>query len=258
MKNMKKHTEISQRLTAFFICLSAILWLLPGCASASKKGESEGLSLKEYSALTWEEKTDYFEKNPRSGQAKERALYEAALRDKYAPVPISALKAMSDDLVSLMRPDLLELLQHEEPMVRWNVCKNLTRVPEDKDLKKLQDLAGDQEWLCRECYFRGLRNYESEKRKKKYFFAVVSSINEKNVNVLREIYRTLIWYEDARALPYLYKRSYHTDSRMELIAIMQELAVLKNDEVRRMLSRLASRHKDYYVRNEALRLLGEM
>lgn len=231
--------------------------MLLNCAGTPTT-DTTGISLKEYSILTWEEKTAYFERIPRGGQVKDRSLYEAALRDPYSPVTIAALKAMSLDLISAMRSDIHPLLSHQDSMVRWNACVNLTDKPDDKDLKRLQAMAGDPEWLCRECFFKGLRSYESEQKKKKYFFRVIAAINEKNINVLRQIYRTLIWYDDERAYPYLFKRTYHTDSRMELIAIIQELAALDNEEVEKLLQKLAARHKDFYVRNEAARLLKGM
>jgi hypothetical protein len=117
-------------------------------------------------------------------------------------------------------------------------------------------LTRDREWLVREAAYRTMRKFSDERSDKKYFYAVLTRLNEQNPQVVAEIYRTLVWYDDESAWPYLMKRSYHCKSASELLLVMRELARTKTRDAQVRLKTL-TRSQSVIIRQEATDLLKE-
>ncbi|MDH4200497.1 MAG: HEAT repeat domain-containing protein [Spirochaetia bacterium] len=229
--------------------------LFAGCASKQIK-TSVNISADEFSHLSWDNKINVFERGENYIVPYE--IYELAFRESEAVVVIAALDSIpeksSEDYKSILYP----LLRYSNPVVRWKSCQKISASPRIEDLPFLILNLRDRDWMVKECTVKSIRQYREEKNNKDYFFNIVALLFEANTQVLREVYKTLKWYDDARAFPFMYKRSFHVDNTSVLIVILQELVEYNNDEVRQRLWHLSRNSPSYFVREEAKKLLATM
>jgi len=210
-----------------------------------------------YYSLSWQQKIIYFESlDDPERRHPQIEIYRIAFRESVSAVVISSLKKIPEEMIDKLRPELHQILKHSNPVIRWLGCKNLSRDPVAADLEIFISRMGDPDWLVRECIVSNVRKFPTEKIKKRYFFTLVSKLPEKNTEVLRQLYKTLKWYNDQRAIPYMYRRSFHTVKEEELIVIIQELSSVKDYDVESRLKDLAYRHPSITVREEAKKALS--
>lgn len=245
--NIHPKTALKASLLLFFIA----------CPLFCTTTKAKLIDPEEYKSYIWNEKVAYFQEQSQKPHPGNPEIYRMAMKDPYPLVTLSALDSMSDELSVIMRKELYDNLKHKNKMIRWKSCLNIIKTPEKNDLRHLARLFKDTEWLARECSCKSVRLYPDERKNKKYFFRLISLLNEKNPNVLKELYITLKWYEDNRAFDYLYKRSFHSSSSIELVTILRELVHYPGVKVTRRLRQVSRYHKDFFVREEAKKLLKQ-
>ena len=232
---------------------------MAGCAAREIKQKIPVITEQQYKKFTWQEKATYFEGiTEGKTQIPAKEIYNAALRETVPSVVIAAIGSISKGWLAEYRETLYTLLKYKNPVVRWKACKKITEIPIEGDLPYLVALFSDKDWMVRECAFSQVRLYLSEREEKVYFFTIIASLNERNIQVIKEIYQTLKWYNDERTFTFMYKRMFHVASPQELIVIMRELAEYKNAMVKQRIWYFAKHHPDSLVREEATRLLGTM
>lgn len=216
------------------------------------------LTVEEFNLLDWQRQVEYLEKmGPRNVRGEDTRILTAALSDDDTAVIIKALELVHTLALKDYLPQAAELLQNDDPMVRWRALLVIEKLnSSDELLPQVAKLTGDREWLVREAAYRTLRTFSSERKKRAFFYTVLFRLNEKNPAVVAEIYRTLVWYDDESAWPYMIKRSYHCKSVSELILVMRELARTKTREAQVRLKTL-TRSQSALVRQEAAALLRE-
>ena len=228
------------------------------CAGKQLKRQAT-MELQDYKQLSWEKKISFFETLDavKKGLPSED-IYSNAFRDSTPSIVIASIKSIPDSLAGDYKAQLYLLLKNKNPVIRWNACQKISGFPLPEDLRFLSLLFSDEDWMVRECAFHHVRFHPEEKNKKTYFFVILSELDDKNPQVLKEIYQTLKWYEDERTFTFLYKRLFHVQGPSELIIIMREISVYKNPLVRQRITYLSKYHQDFFVREEANRLLNSM
>lgn len=249
------HT-VRLRLSLF----GAILFFIAACQSHETKQSTEPhrTTLEEFHTLDWQRQVETVEKMTLNSLDNiELSILSAAVSDDDSAVVVAALEA----ILRLDREDFLDrvlpLLSSTDPFIRWCALRVVEKFGRDDSLiPKIAALTADREWMVREVAYRTLRNFKSERKTRTYFYPVLLRLSEKNPQVVAEIYRTLIWYDDDSAWPYLMKRSYHCKSVSELVLVMRELARLKTRDAQVRIKTLA-RSQSVLIREEARRLLDQ-
>lgn len=220
--------------------------------------EPEKISLDTFNTLDWQRQAEYLETITRKNRVREdNEIIAAAITDDDSAVIVVALDTILRLELDDFLPQAIGLLNSEDVITRWKallVVESLNS--DDAVLPSVVKLTGDKEWLVREAAYRTLRRFKAERKAKNYFYTVLFHLNEKNPQVVAEIYRTLVWYDDETAWPYMMKRSYHCKSASELILVMRELARTKTREAQVRLKTL-TRSQSVIVRQEANELLRE-
>ncbi len=243
------------------VFLFSVLMLFAACRSAptnSGNPAPQKLTVEEFNMLDWQRQVEYLEAITRANRVREDdRILGSALVDDDSAVIVAALES----IWRLERDDHLakavELTENTDPIIRWRALLVVEKVGSDDELiPAVARLTADREWMVREAAYRTLRNYKKERKEKTYFYSVLFKLNEKNPQVVAEIYRTLVWYDDESAWPYLIKRSYHCKSASELILVMRELARTKTRDAQVRLKTL-TRSQSVIVRTEASELLRE-
>lgn len=216
------------------------------------------LTVEEFNLLDWQRQVEYLEKmSQRKVRGEDARILVAALSDDDSAVIIKALELIYTLALKDYLPQATELLHSDNPMVRWRALLVIEKLnSSDELLPQVAKLTSDREWLVREAAYRTLRTFSSERKKRAFFYTVLFRLNEKNPAVVAEIYRTLVWYDDESAWPYMIKRSYHCKSVSELILVMRELARTKTREAQVRLKTLM-RSQSALVRQEAAALLRD-
>lgn len=231
-----------------------------GCRSApSTNGEqNRRLTLEEFVLLDWQRQVEYLEQVASRGTSgDDDRIVAYALTDDDTGVIVKALEVSHALSLKEHLPRAEELLLNNDAIIRWRALLLIEKLNGNEAvLPQVARLTGDKEWLVRETAYRVLRTFSSERKKRTYFYTVLFRLNEKNPSVVAEIYRTLVWYDDESAWPYMIKRSYHCKSASELILVMRELARTKNREAQVRLKTL-TRSQSIIVRQEANDLLRE-
>lgn len=247
------------------LLLCSLVSLLFHCRSTpdqnqDSKEQKPPLTAEEFSLLDWQRQVEYLEPMAyaaRSISGEEARILATALNDDDSAVIIKALELVHTLGLKEYLPQAAELLNSSDPMIRWRALLVIEKLNgNDELLPQVAKLTGDREWLVREAAYRTLRTFNSERKNRTFFYTVLLRLNEKNPAVVAEIYRTLVWYDDESAWPYMIKRSYHCKSVSELILVMRELARTKTREVQIRLKTLA-RSQSALVRQEAAALLRE-
>lgn len=216
------------------------------------------ITVEEFTLLDWQRQVEYLEQvQARGTKNDDEAILTTALSDDDSAVIVKSLEVVWQLSLKQYLPRATELLQNADPIIRWQALRVIEKLNGKEDLlPQVARLTADKEWLVREAAYRVLRKFSSERKKRTYFYTVLFRLNEKNPQVVAEIYRTLVWYDDESAWPYMIKRSYHCKSASELILVMRELAKTKTREVQVRLKTL-TRSQSVIVRQEANELLRE-
>jgi hypothetical protein len=234
------------------------------------------MKVEEYQNLSWEKKIEFFEslggKNDKNNSKENDQdkntpgkiklpgidIYNSAFQDPIPSVVLAALNSITGKQTVEFKPRFYQLLKHKNPVVRWKACQKISTVPVEEDLPWFSITFTDDDWMVKECVFSQIRSYAYEKDKKTYFFTIISHLDEKNPQTLKEIYQTLKWYNDERTFPYMYKRMFFAKDSSELIIIMREMASYKSEIVRQRILYLSKKYPDFFVREEAGKLLNSM
>lgn len=218
--------------------------------------EQAKLSSEDFFELDWQRQVEYLESITSSNLVRsDKEIVSAALSDDDSAVVIAALETILRLELDQYLPTALEFLTSEDAITRWRALLIVESLSSDTSvLPSVIKLTTDKEWLVREAAYRTVRKFKPERSNKAYFYTVLFHLNEKNPQVVAEIYRTLVWYDDETAWPYMMKRSYHCKSASELILIMRELARTKTRDAQVRLKTL-TRSQSVIVRQEANELL---
>lgn len=219
----------------------------------ASEGEPLKLTPELFNELDWQRQVEAIE------QAKkpDDAMLAAALSDDDDAVILAALESVHLHERDIFLPRAIELLQDKDPMIRWRAMLVVEKMNSNPELlPRIAKMLADKEWLVREAAYRTLRTFKAERKNKMHFYTVLFHLHEKNAQVVAEIYRTLVWYDDESAWPYIIKRSYHCKSISELVLVMRELARTKTREAQVRLKTL-TRSQSVIVRQEAASLLRE-
>ena len=242
--------------------LIMIAFCLPlGLCKSSEKQETTysratRVQLKE---MNWAERAAYLENAPPPNTDETQKIYRLLLNDENDEVVIQALARLTHFRSTEYKNYGIDLLTSKNRIIRWKALKYITALPiVYRDLIIITELFKDKEWLVRELAFQSIRNYSEELTKKKYIYKILLSINEGNSQVLKEIYKTLRWYNDQRSFPFVFKRSYYTYSHIELIYIMRELKHYKSAKVRNRIRYIAKKHSSSMVKSVAQDILAEL
>jgi HEAT repeats len=247
------------RTAALFLFVA--LLSVSGCRSAAANIAGlvpQKLTVEEFNMLDWQRQVEYLEAITRSNYVREdNRIIGSALVDDDSAVIVAALESIWRLERDEHLPKAVELTENTDPIIRWRALLVVEKVGSDDELiPTVARMTSDREWMVREAAYRTLRNYKKERKEKTYFYSVLFKLNEKNPQVVAEIYRTLVWYDDESAWPYLIKRSYHCKSASELILVMRELARTKTRDAQVRLKTL-TRSQSVIVRTEAGELLRE-
>lgn len=234
--------------------------LLLSCKSApaanGKNEQAKQITLAEFNELDWQRQVESLE-GITSASKENDSIIGASLSDDDDAVVIAGLECVLRLERDEFLPVATELLKSPDPIIRWRALLIVEKLSSDPGtLPKIARLTNDKEWLVREAAYRTMRKFKDERKEKKFFYPVIFHLSEKNPQVVAEIYRTLVWYDDDSAWPYLIKRSYHCKSAAELILVMRELARTKTREAQVRLKTL-TRSQSVIVRQEAALLLRE-
>ncbi|MCB1200444.1 MAG: HEAT repeat domain-containing protein [Leptospiraceae bacterium] len=246
------------------ICFPALvmIFLMIKCSSAPEIKADNNRNVDTLSQLDWARKIEFLERISilTVREPNEVAILKAALQDEHPQVIISALKIINGYRLNDYRYEIIILLDHPWSMVRWEALKAFGALPLDPSaLPKIVKMTKDEEWLVREEAFRQWRNYDDEQDEKKFFFDAVFRLKDKEPAVLSEVYRTLLWYDDARAFPYLFRRSFHTENLAELREIVLAFRnYLDKPAVVRRLRYLSRKHESTLIRQTSLQILQEL
>ncbi|MBV6492485.1 MAG: hypothetical protein LDLANPLL_00479 [Turneriella sp.] len=242
-------------LLALFTAMNAF-----GCKSTQTNEDEKfhKITLEEYNSFDWQRQVETIENIAKGNSTSEdEKIIASGLADDDTAVIVSALIATNQLGLDEFLPQARHFLKYPDPIIRWRALLVIEKLGTDDSFRDdVASMLGDTEWMVREAAFRTLRNYKKERSEKKYFYPVLFKLNEKNPQVVVEIYRTLVWYDDAVAWPYLNKRSYHCKTVSELILVMRELARTKTREAQVRLKTL-TRSQSAMVRNEAEQLLSD-
>lgn len=243
------------------VCLFAVgAFFVLACRSAPPADDQQQrtLSLEEFVLLDWQRQVEYLEEiGNRGTRGDDERIITHSLADEDSAVIVKALEICYTLSLQEHLPRAEELLQNSDAIIRWRALLLIEKLNRNEALlPQVARLTADKEWLVRETAYRVLRTFSSERKQRTYFYTVLFRLNEKNPSVVAEIYRTLVWYDDESAWPYMIKRSYHCKSVSELILVMRELARTKTREAQVRLKTL-TRSQSALVRQEAKRLLQE-
>lgn len=256
MKTLKK---------SYFLFAAVLLLIGNGCSSTEKKEKKYStvvLSQEDFDSFFWREKAIYID-HVTALTANKGKAFENLLRYAFLQNQTEVMISVTDAIARLKLENLHDLLfigiRNPNSMLRWHSLKALAALPLwTQDISTIALLIKDKEWLVRETAFRMIRNYPSEKNKKEYYYDVLTSLNDGNEVVLKQIYTTLYWYDDKRTFPYIYQRSFRTHNQIELVFILRELVKYDSPTVRKRLYFLSQKHADRVVRNEAQKLLESL
>lgn len=228
------------------------------CRSVPRANSTEQpkLTNEDFFELDWQRQVEYLEALTRSNlERADKEIISAALSDDDSAVVIAALETIQRLELDAYLPRAIEFLTSDDPITRWRALLIVEILSSDiAVLPSVIKLTTDKEWLVREAAYRTVRKFKAERSNKAYFYTVLFHLNEKNPQVVAEIYRTLVWYDDETAWPYMMKRSYHCKSASELILVMRELARTKTRDAQVRLKTL-TRSQSVIVRQEANELL---
>jgi|GEM_PF-6381438 len=216
------------------------------------------ITLEEYKSKNWQEKVEIlsaFQIAPST--LKEHEIILAGLLTQHERVQIEALKITERFSLANNLSYIPPMLKTNSAMLRYHALSALVSFAnDDQELKSSGEMLRDPEWMIREIALRNIRNFPSERSKKIYFSRILLMLKEKNINVLREVYDTLIWYQDPRAYTYLIKRSYVYEDPMEIIVIMDQLIKIPDPRAKQRIQSISRTDKDPIVVREARFLLG--
>ena len=215
---------MSQKLLIkIFLAISLVAAVfLMGCSSVRNLTQKkEAMVLEEFQKLNWLEKVKYLESEPLS-----IGILSVALLNKKDGVVITALKINEIQEITILSSIYTKLLYHKNPIVRLYAYEYFFVNGNIKNLNVSLFLQGlkDKDWLIKERTLQRVRSYPYEKIRKRLYYSIILMLKYRQANIIRETFKTLLWYEESQALYILYKRSYNTKSRVECTVILDVLS----------------------------------
>lgn len=223
------------------------------CAGAEKKNNEKLPNVKEFVSLPWPQKISVIDKCNPELYTEHIDLIRVGLQGEHVGVLEKSIEKIGDYKINAFRDSLYITMGHPSPIVRWKSVKAFGNLNiHSDDIVTIVKMSKDKDWLVRESALRVWRNYKKERDRKKYFFDAIFRLRDNEPAVLSQVYETLYWYDDARAMPFLYKRSFHTSDLAELISIVRSLGLFVSDRrIKNRLVYLSRRHKSVIVRMSA-------
>jgi hypothetical protein len=244
----------------------SLLWtviLLSHCSTDQRESmvrepQPDRIELETWEPYNWQQKAQYLE-TMRSFKKLNEADY-TILVDSLGASNQRLIQGALSVIITLKINDFknqcISSLDNKDQLVRWYAVRCLESLsPGKKILPALAESMFDSEWLVREVAIRAVRLYPEEKEKKDYFKTVLYTLKNTEPNSLEETYKTIFWYEDARSLRFLLKRSFLAKSEVELLFIIQQLARSSDRQVTIRLSQLKEKSQYGTVRKIATDLL---
>ena len=234
------------------------------CASSSYVDSSYpwAIEFAKYEEFDWSQKVKYFnELNVGLDDKKYGQIILSALNDEYDSVTLAALKYAYRTGLSRYRKDYLKIAsEHYNPSIRLWAMRIFQILPVlDEEVDTFFRISKSEDWIVREKAYQILRLFAYERRKKKYYEALRSRLfEEKNPNVLKELFKTLIWYDKKKSFRYLYNRSLRYQKPLTFIFMLRELSAYSNRRMLVRFKRISKKHPDFLVREEAARILEEV
>ena len=240
----------------FFGVTALLFGMLSACAI--KKFITKKVSFEEYSTYNWGDKVVYFQESQNMSLSDEEGkIFKSALDDRYGNVAQAALS-----YARRVKLDDFRKIYHETDWSRHNTQIKLQAMSvfesigvKTKDISAIAPFFTHEDWLLREKAYRLLRNHKQEQKEKRYYRRMISYLPEKNVQALKELLKTLKWYQTKEVFVALFRRSFRYSTPLELVVIIRELSSYQNRFTLKRLKNLANRHKSFIVREEAKKLL---
>ncbi|HRP68017.1 MAG TPA: HEAT repeat domain-containing protein [Turneriella sp.] len=257
-KQIQRDASKTQKIIRLLLSLSLLVLSARCISSQTTDNGTHRITLEEFNTLDWQQQVETIEKmNTSFFTDEDKKIIASALLDDDGAVIVAALEAVWRLKISDFLSQAVVLVDSPDPIIRWRSLLAIEKLGFDDTYRDLVAKAiNDKEWMVRETAYRTLRNFKKEHNEKKYFYSVLFKLNEQNPQVVAEIYRTLVWYKDTAAYPYMIKRSYHCKSVSELILVMRELARTQTRDAQVRLKTL-TRSQSAMVRTEADKLLDE-
>lgn len=254
--------KMFKKFVLFWLFVVFSFFSLWQCSSLSQKEKSIVLSNEEFDQFLWQHKVIYLNSFYFVSHDKKEdliKLLQYAFSQNNVNVIISVVNVIGNLQIEELRNLVLNGLRHPKAMVVFHSLVALEKLPlEKKDLSRIVHTFKNRDWMVKEQAFKMVRNYDFEKEQKKYYYAVLTSLGNANESVLKQLYKTLEWYNDKRTFSYVYQRSFRAKNSIELIFILRELSKYKTSTVKKRLYFLANKHPSSLVKDEARKLLLKM
>ena len=219
------------------------------------------ITYSEYEQLSWNQKINYLDKLEKWTRNEEHVkIIRSALNEKYDSVTLAALQYASRIKLDEYRKDYLKIASnHYNSSVRVQAMEVFQNLPvNEKEVDSFIKISESRDWIVREMAYQTLRLFSQERKEKKYYDILKSRLNEKNPHVLRELFKTLIWYDRKKSFIHLYNRSLHYDHTLEFIFMLRELSIYSNRRILARFKKISRKHPDFIVREEAKKILREV
>ena len=219
------------------------------------------VTFSKYKQFDWDQKVKYLDSlNEQPSNEEHAKIIRSALDDEYDSVTLAVLRYASRTELSQYRKDYLEIASsHYDSSVKVQAMEIFLSLPvHNAEAEPFISISEDKDWVVREKTYQIFRIFTHERKEKKYYEILRSRLNEKNHNVLKELFKTLIWYDKKKSFRHLYNRSLHYHDTLEFIFMLRELSVYVN---RRMLARfkkISKKHPDFLVREEVKKILEQV
>lgn len=236
-----------------------IIALLVSCATKKESLVQREKTVQNFSNLSNDRKIIYFENLDSPPQDdNEEKVWRDSLRTDDEILLQAALKAHARFPRENLREEYLRIIREKRNITRYHALRALAGLtPRDEDLPVIALGFDDSDWLPRAQSIRMVRLYDHEKEERKFYYTLLTMLDEHNPDVTRELFRTLKWYKEESTFPFLYKRSFHARTDIELIFMLRELVSYPSNLVTLRLRQLERYHKSLLVRNEARELLAK-
>ena len=244
-------------LSAYALIITACLSI--SCGSKNIQHERKNFTLEQFQSQYEVQQANYIQ-NLRviSDDDSSVEILRYALNCKSTLSCQTALKKIYSLNLKIYKKEIKDIINKKDGVTRYLAFKVFSQDSiESDDLNLVVNYLNDREWLVREICVRQMRKYSTEKKEKKYFTKLLLMLNEKNPDVVKELYRTLKWYDESEAFKFLFQRSFHASTEIEQVFILRELAEYKKPIVKNRLNNISRYNKSFIVRQEAKELVNQ-